>query len=50
MQQNSSEYIVPGFIKREALNLNTAEVEASSLYDELNAIAEEIEKCRLANS
>lgn len=49
MQQNSSEYKVPGFIKREAYSFDTAKLQSPNLYDELNAIAEEIEKCRLAN-
>ena len=50
MQKNYSEYRVPSFAKRDAYLFEEATKESFSVYQELNAIAEEIEKCRLENS
>lgn len=49
MQKNSSTFNIPSFAKQEAYNF---EITKSTLevYQELNAIAEEIEKCRSRNS
>ena len=49
MQKNSSTFNIPSFAKQETYNF---EITKSTLevYQELNAIAEEIEKCRLRNS
>ena len=49
MQKNSSTFSVPAFAKSEAYNF---EITRSTLevYKELNAIAEEIEKCRARNT
>ena len=49
MQKDSSTFKVPSFAKREAYNFD-ANKETFEIYKELNAIAEEIEKCRLRNS
>ncbi len=48
MQSNSSTYQIPSFAKREAYNFDGSE-DAFKVYQELNAIAEEIEKCRSRN-
>lgn len=50
MQEDYSVYKVPSFAKKEAYNFETVSYDSASLYEELNAIAEEIEKCRLKNS
>lgn len=49
MQNDSSTFKVPSFAKREVYNFDTTK-ETFEIYQELNAIAEEIEKCRLRNS
>ena len=48
MQQNSSTFKIPSFAKQEAYNFDVTK-DTVSVYEELNAIAEEIEKCRLKN-
>ncbi len=49
MQSNSSVFNIPSFAKSEAYNFDVAN-ETLDVYEELNAIAEEIELCRLRNS
>ncbi len=49
MSENYSEFKVPSFAKREAYNFDTITKDSQSVYEELNAISEEIEKCRLRN-
>lgn len=48
MQKNSSTFNIPSFAKQEAYNFDVTK-ETLDIYEELNAIAEEIEKCRLRN-
>ena len=48
MQNNSSVFKIPSFAKKEAYNFDATE-DTFAVYQELNAIAEEIEKCRLKN-
>ena len=51
MQKDSSIFPIPSFVKREADNFEVPVTDDSlEVYQELNAIAEEIEKCRLRNS
>ncbi len=52
MQNNSSIFQIPGTAKKEAYNFATSKEDqkALSLYEELQKIGEEIEKCRLENS
>ena len=49
MQENYSVYKVPSLAKKEAYNFETVSYDSVSLFEELNAISEEIEKCRLRN-
>ncbi len=49
MSENYSEYKVPSFAKPEAYNFEAISSGSQSVYEELNAISEEIEKCRLRN-
>lgn len=49
MQNNSSVFNLPFFTKGEAYDFDAAK-EDLIIYEELNAIAEEIELCRLRNS
>ena len=49
MQKDSSTFQIPSFKKREAYNFEVTK-ETVEIYQELNAIAEEIEQCRLRNS
>lgn len=49
MSENYSEYKVPSFAKPDAYNFDAITSDSQSVYEELNAIAEEIEKCRLRN-
>lgn len=49
MQTNSSNYNIPSFARQESYDFETAPRDALSIYQELNAISEEIEKCRLRN-
>lgn len=49
MQNDSSTFKIPSFAKREAYNFDATK-ETFEIYKELNAIAEEIEECRLRNS
>ena len=49
MQNNSSTFNIPSFAKRETYNFDITE-DTLDVYEELNAIAEEIEACRLRNS
>lgn len=50
MQTDSSVFQVPGMPKPQANNFATAEDDFSEIYEELTAISEEIERCRLKNS
>ena len=40
---------VPSFAKREAYDFDTTTRDSMAIYEELTAISEEIEKCRLRN-
>ena len=46
MQKDSSVFQVPGFARQEATGFVVAD-DFAEIYEELNAIAEEIEECRL---
>lgn len=46
MQKNSSDCEIPSFAKVEAYDFDATR-ESLKIYEELNQIAEEIEKCRL---
>ncbi len=48
MPNNSSIFKIPSFAKHEVYDFDTSK-ETFEIYEELNAIAEEIEKCRLRN-
>lgn len=50
MQESYSDFRVPSFAKRETYLFDEITPESRLVYDELNAISEEIEKCRLRNS
>ena len=49
MQNNSSVFNIPSFAKSEVYGFGATK-EDLNIYEELNAIAEEIEICRLRNS
>lgn len=49
MQENSSEYKVPSFAKPKGYLFEPITKKNNSVYEELNEIAEEIERCRLRN-
>ena len=49
MQNNYSTFNIPSFAKSEVYDFVTTK-ESLEIYQELNAIAEEIEKCRSRNS
>ena len=49
MSENYSEFKVPSFAKREVYTFDTESKNSLFVYEELNAIAEELEKCRLRN-
>lgn len=40
---------IPSFARQEAYHFDEATKDSYAVYEELNAIAEEIEKCRLRN-
>lgn len=48
MSENYSEFKVPSFAKREVYNFD-ANKDTLEIYQELTAISEEIEECRLRN-
>ena len=48
MPNDSSTFNIPSFAKREVYNFEVTK-DTLDVYQELNAIAEEIEKCRLRN-
>ena len=48
MQENYLNYSVPSFYRNETYNPTTTD-DALEVYNELNLISEEIEKCRLRN-
>lgn len=48
MQDSSSTFNIPSFAKQEVYDFDATE-ESFKVYKELNAIAEEIEKCRSRN-
>lgn len=50
MQEGSSIFQVPGLKNRQTVDNCVAGDDFSEIYEELNAIAEEIEQCRLRNS
>ena len=53
MQKDFTVFKIPNFKRQNAYDFDTVKVEKSTkftLYDELNQIAEELEKCRLENS
>lgn len=43
------EYQIPSFAKAEAYNFGIADNDSMTVYQELSAISEEIEQCRLRN-
>ena len=49
MERNSSEYKVPSFAKSRGYIFEPINSNTNNIYQELNEIAEEIEKCRLRN-
>ena len=50
MQENSSEYNIPSFARPKSYIFEpTNNNQFSAIYQELNEIAEEIERCRLKN-
>ncbi len=48
MQNDYSTFKIPSFARKEVYNFEVGD-EIFALYQELNEIAEEIEKCRLRN-
>ncbi len=52
MQPDYTIYQIPSFKRSEAYNFERTEnpTQFSKIYQELNEIAEELEKCRLRNS
>ncbi len=42
-------YQIPSFARKEAYHFDEVTTDSYAVYEELNAIAEEIEKCRLRN-
>ncbi|MBR3131901.1 hypothetical protein IKG33_00600 [Candidatus Saccharibacteria bacterium] len=44
-----STFRVPSFERQKAYDFDEATKDSRTIYEELNAIAEEIEKCRLRN-
>ena len=40
---------IPSFVRMEAYNFGAADNDSLKVYEELNAISEEIERCRLRN-
>lgn len=51
MQPDYTTYQIPSFKRSEAYNFErTNPTQFSKIYQELNEIAEELEKCRLRNS
>ena len=49
MQGNCSEYKVPSFAKKQSYVFEPVTSKSKDVYQELNEIAEEIERCRLRN-
>lgn len=49
MDNDNSNFMVPSFAKAEAYNFDVATADSIAVYEKLNAIAEEIERCRLRN-
>lgn len=49
MPNNSSTFNIPSFAKREVYNFDVTK-DTLEVYEELNAIAEELEVCRSRNS
>ncbi len=49
MQEDSLIFRVPSFAKKEAYNFDATK-ETFEIYQELNEISEEIERCRLKHS
>ena len=50
MQKDSSVFQIPGAAAKQNAEVFAVDDEYDKIYAELNAIAEEIEKCRLRNS
>ena len=50
MQKDSSSFQMPSFERSKAYDFDTISKSSLEIYQELNAIAEEIEQCRLRNS
>ena len=48
MQNDYSTFKIPSFAREEAYNFSATD-ESFAIYEELNQISEEIEKCRLRN-
>ena len=49
MQENYSTFNVPSFARKKAYDFDAIK-DYSEIYEELNAISEEIERCRAKNS
>lgn len=49
MPENYSEFNVPSFAKREVYDFDVPTDDSYAIYQELNQIAEELERCRLRN-
>ena len=49
MDSVNGTFQIPSFARKEAYNFDEATQDTYAVYEELNAIAEEIERCRLRN-
>ena len=49
MDNTNGVFQIPSFARKEAYSFDEATKDSYAVYEELNAIAEEIEKCRLRN-
>ncbi|MDO4746858.1 MAG: hypothetical protein Q4A70_00730 [Candidatus Saccharibacteria bacterium] len=49
MDNANGVFQIPSFARKEAYNFDEATTDSRAVFEELNAIAEEIEQCRLRN-
>ena len=49
MDSVNGTFQIPSFARKEVYNFDEATQDTYAVYEELNAIAEEIERCRLRN-
>lgn len=49
MESIKGTFQIPSFARQEAYHFDEATTDSYAIYEELNAIAEEIEECRLRN-